>query len=120
MLEFSFVLYSILGERIKVKREELNLSQAELAEKINLGRTSISNIEKGKQQTPLHIIYSICSKLNTDVQSILPTFSEIEEARQDKGKSSFDHYINTFDLSKNTLKQIKELIEKSKYDTKIH
>jgi len=117
MLEFNFALYQILGERIKEKREGLNLSQAELSDKINMGRSSISNIEKGKQQTPLHIIYDICRILNIDIQSLLPTFSEVEQRKSKPKEDKFDSYLNQSNLDVKSINQIKELIKKAKNDT---
>lgn len=52
MKNFNSILYQILGNRIKTRREELNMNQIELGEKANIGRTSISNIEQGRQKPP--------------------------------------------------------------------
>ena len=52
-------LYQELGIRIEKKRKELGLSQAQLAQKIGKERTSISNIESGKQHAPLHTLYEL-------------------------------------------------------------
>ena len=75
MSSFNSVLYSILGQRIKDRREELGFSQHQLAENVSniypIKRSSISNIERGKQQPPLHIIYEICKAIRLDVQNYI-------------------------------------------------
>lgn len=123
MPDFNSVLYQILGNKIKDRRKELRLSQDELSKKLtNLGRTSISNIEKGRQQPPLHVIYLICNALDIDIQSILPAFSDIEaqvNSKESNQSSEIENYINTFDADKSTLEEIKELIKNQKNDTKL-
>jgi transcriptional regulator with XRE-family HTH domain len=42
--------YRTLGRAIKARREELGLTQAELGEHLRLSRTSITNIERGRQR----------------------------------------------------------------------
>jgi transcriptional regulator with XRE-family HTH domain len=71
------LLYKIVGENIRAKRESRNFSQADLAEKIGMLRTSVTNIERGRQRPPLHILYKICQLLNVEVKEILPNHIEI-------------------------------------------
>jgi transcriptional regulator with XRE-family HTH domain len=42
--------YEALGAAIKARREELGLTQAELGEHLQLSRTSVTNIERGRQR----------------------------------------------------------------------
>lgn len=42
--------YKALGSAIKARRERLGLTQADLAEHLDLSRTSITNIERGRQR----------------------------------------------------------------------
>ena len=42
-----------IGRRLKEKREEFGLLQQELADELGYGRTSITNIEAGRQQLSL-------------------------------------------------------------------
>lgn len=76
-------LYRVLGARIKKLREgedgRSRLTQAELAGKIGLERTSITNIEKGNQKVPIHVLYKLCEVLKVDVSSMLPTLAEVQE-----------------------------------------
>ena len=55
-----------LGEKVKLKREELNLSQEELAEKMNYkSKTSIHKIEVGITDLPLSKVKELAVVLNT-------------------------------------------------------
>ncbi len=114
MPSFNKILYSILGSKIKSIRESLGITQTELSEKIGLGRSSISNIEKGNQQPPLHIIYMICKELNADIHSLLPTFNEIESKAGVETQSKIEQYFIENDVDENIKKQIEELLKNSK------
>ena len=48
-----------MGTRMKRRRKELKMSQAELAEKVNVSNNHISSIETGKQIPSLTIIFYI-------------------------------------------------------------
>lgn len=115
MSDFNSVLYRVLGERIKARREELGLSQKELSEKIlTLGRASISNIEKGRQYPPLSTVYEMCRVLDIDVQRILPTYSEIEsKVNSSPETEEIEKYIGTLNLDEKTLLQIREAFKKT-------
>lgn len=55
-----------LGEKVKLKREELNLSQEELAEKMNYkSKTSIHKIEVGITDLPLSKVKELAAVLQT-------------------------------------------------------
>lgn len=55
-----------LGEKVKLKREELGLSQEELAEKMNYkSKTSIHKIEVGITDLPLSKVKELAAVLKT-------------------------------------------------------
>src|SRR5687767_9235153 len=66
------VLYIEIGKRIREHRKSANLSQGDLASAIGLSRTSIANIERGFQETPLKKLYDIAYALNVKIYEILP------------------------------------------------
>lgn len=76
-------LYVALGARLKKLREgedgSPRITQAELAAKVGLERTSITNIEKGNQKVPLHVLYKLCEVLRVDISSVLPPLAEVQE-----------------------------------------
>lgn len=70
-------LYSRIGRRLRTTREEQRLTQEELAARAGLQRTSVTNIERGRQHPPLHVLYSLCDALGVEVSSMLPSSAEI-------------------------------------------
>lgn len=65
-------LYGLIGARLKDRRVELNLTQEQLASRVGFERTSITNIEKGRQRLSLHALYDICSVLQIEAREIVP------------------------------------------------
>jgi transcriptional regulator with XRE-family HTH domain len=65
-------LYIEVGKRIKNARNKKNFSQNRLAEASSLSRTSITNIEKGRQHLPIHTLYAIANVLEINVAELLP------------------------------------------------
>jgi DNA-binding XRE family transcriptional regulator len=72
-------LYSLIGERLKRVRVESGIPQSRLAAAIDHLRTSISNIEGGRQRAPLHILYELCYQLGIELTTILPLDHEVRE-----------------------------------------
>ena len=61
-----------VGERIRLRRLELNISQSELAKAAGMKhQTSISKIEQGQRGVPLHYINAIAEKLETTPDYLL-------------------------------------------------
>ena len=68
-----------LGLQIKLIREEKHISQARLAAACFLSRTSITNIEKGRQHIPLHTLYIVANALEIPVTELLPDSKDLNE-----------------------------------------
>lgn len=60
-----------LGSRLKTLRTQKDLTQEELSLMIGLGRTSITNIERGKQDTPICTLVRICCALECSLQDLV-------------------------------------------------
>lgn len=65
-------LYAYVGKAIRDTRLDRKLTQSTLASAIGLTRTSISNIEKGRQKLLLHTFSEIASVLGVDPARLLP------------------------------------------------
>jgi transcriptional regulator with XRE-family HTH domain len=65
-------IYEEIGRRIFDARDRKGLTQDQLAKKISLKRTSITNIEKGRQQLLVHMLIKIARELEVDVESLIP------------------------------------------------
>jgi transcriptional regulator with XRE-family HTH domain len=66
--------YVELGQNIRRHRQraEARLSQDTLAKRVGMSRTSITNIEKGRQQLPLHMLYAFADALGVEPVVLLP------------------------------------------------
>lgn len=68
--------YAELGENIKELRQKRGYSQEDLAIFLNLTRTSVVNIEKGRQRPPIHTLSEIASFLNVHMSELFPSADE--------------------------------------------
>jgi transcriptional regulator with XRE-family HTH domain len=66
-------LYQHVGATIRRQREARGITQAQLATAVGLLRTSIVNVEAGRQRAPLHTLYPICAILGIEVADLLPS-----------------------------------------------
>jgi transcriptional regulator with XRE-family HTH domain len=66
-------IYKTVGRRVKRARSGANLTQDDLAQKISLSRTSIANLERGRQRIMVHCLDEIANALNVPISSLLPT-----------------------------------------------
>ncbi len=60
-----------LGIVISRRRQEINLSQEELADRANIHRTYVSQIERGLKSPTLIILINVAKALNTKASVIL-------------------------------------------------
>lgn len=67
-------LYADIGRRIKDARRPL--TQSELAQRLGVKRTSITNIEKGSQRATLFFLYSVAQELGIPLQRLLPAVDD--------------------------------------------
>lgn len=71
-------LYRMVGQQLRERRKKLKLSQNTIADDVSVQRTSITNIESGRQKPPLHLLYSICLALKIELADVLPKTSDVE------------------------------------------
>lgn len=65
--------YRQFGQLLRQARRDAGLSQEDLATSIGLTRTSISNIEQGRQKVLLHTFGQLLHVLNVPPAGLLPT-----------------------------------------------
>lgn len=61
----------VLGENIRRKRKEMNISQEKLAELCGLHRTYVGAIERGERNVSLKNIQRIAKALNLPISELL-------------------------------------------------
>lgn len=64
--------YINVGQNVKQAREGRGITQEDLAAQVALSRTSITNIEQGRQQFMLHTLIEISAALSVAPASLLP------------------------------------------------
>ena len=65
-------LYELVGRNVKKARQALNLTQEELALRVNMTRTSVTNIEKGRQKLLLHTLCDLALAMKVPVVQLMP------------------------------------------------
>ncbi|WP_018275152.1 helix-turn-helix transcriptional regulator [Teredinibacter turnerae] len=70
-------LRKIIGTRIKELRTKSGKKQLEIATAVDLKRTSITNIEAGKQMITIPVLYRICHELEVNIDDVMPTFDDL-------------------------------------------
>lgn len=70
-MQQNFTDMNRIGERIKKKREILQLNLSELAEKVGISSSALSQIEKAKSFPSLHTLKSIAESLHTTVGELI-------------------------------------------------
>ena len=63
--------YSTFGRMLGEMRRKQGISEEMLADELGLSRTSITNIEKGRQPVQLHTLYLIARLLSIDMKEAL-------------------------------------------------
>ena len=65
-------LYPAIGRAVRSARDEAGLTQEELGRRVGLKRTSITNLEAGRQQIQVHTLYALAEALGITVTALLP------------------------------------------------
>ena len=79
------LLYRLIGRRVLQRRKERRFSQEELADLIAVSRTSITNLEHGRQRIPLHQLAGVADALGCELVDLLPTLKDLSPAPERKG-----------------------------------
>lgn len=96
-MENSEAFYEEVGRRICEARKQRKppLTQEQLAAKVKLTRTSITNLEKGRQKLLLHTFADIAAVLQVQPASLLPDTGndgqrQLEQALKHRPKAEKD------------------------------
>jgi transcriptional regulator with XRE-family HTH domain len=95
--------YKELGSRIKDARKKIQLTQEHLAEKVFLTRTTVTNIEKGRQQLLVHTLVDIAKALHVSIDDLLPiqqskSINELINVKADSLQTQ-DFIRRTYDMA---------------------
>jgi transcriptional regulator with XRE-family HTH domain len=85
--------YKVVGERIKDERKKQGYTQNDLADAVELSRTSVTNIESGRQKYPLHKLWEIAKFLRVDMAQLLPQNTQMPELKMKKSHDIDDDFL---------------------------
>src|SRR5690242_10862645 len=74
-----YALYKHIGKAVQSARLTHDLTQDDLAALVGLTRTSIVNLEAGRQRSPVHVLYLIAEKLDIPIHDLLPEIEQVGE-----------------------------------------
>jgi transcriptional regulator with XRE-family HTH domain len=92
--------YAVVGGRI-AKARSGRMTQEALAAKTSLTRTSIINIEKGRQQILVHTLVDIAQALQIPITDLVPDTDNVEMLLRDKTRKGVEWVkSSTLDLKR--------------------
>ncbi len=84
--------YKRLGKRIREERQRLNLTQAQLAEEINISGTYMGAIERGERSLTLDTLVRLVNRLGVTVDYMLSdSVSDHDSNIMNQFKQIIDH-----------------------------
>lgn len=93
-------LYKEFGLCLRERRKEAGLTQSQVAERVGLTRTSITNIERGKQHIMLHQLFLLASAVGSKPEEMLPdSVPELEKLVSAQTLKAIQGTENTEDLA---------------------
>jgi len=77
-------LYELIGDRIRQIRETQSprMSQGDLAKILGLQRTSVTNMEQGRQKPTLDTLLRLCEHFSLEFDAIVPKLREISYVQE--------------------------------------
>lgn len=106
-----------VGLKIREYRNFLDLSQADFAEKVGINRATLSQLEAGKQQFTISLIYKVAQKLNVEITTFLPLIKHIENDVT-LNSNLISEKLKQQDVNESTKNSILQLINKKTEDDK--
>jgi DNA-binding XRE family transcriptional regulator len=76
------IFYQEFGRKLAVQRRAAKITQEALSKSVGLSRTSIVNIEKGRQPVQLHLVAKMASTLGVDTATLIPDPSLLKRAER--------------------------------------
>ncbi len=75
-------IYASIGAAIRARRDTVGLTQAQVAEKAGLSRTTLTNIERGGQALLVHQLLDLARVLRVSPASLLPSTSSADVVQE--------------------------------------
>ena len=106
--------YKRLGERIREERRRLNLTQAQLAENIDISDTYMGAIERGERSLTLDTLVRLVNRLGVTIDYLLSdSVTDTDSNIMEQFKQIIDHQpLERKQLAINVLRTIFSYFEK--------
>ncbi len=82
-----------IGIAVAAERRRQRLSQKQFGAKVGLSRTSVTNIECGRQPVQLHQLYLFAATLRVDITKLLPKETALLEVSSSKSDTRQSEYL---------------------------
>jgi transcriptional regulator with XRE-family HTH domain len=102
-------LYREFGRALRERRRSAGFTQDDVAGRIGLSRTSVTNIERGRQHVTLHVLYALADAIGAKPAELLPDGALLVE-----GNAELDKALEKAALPQEQRDWIKRLVSKSK------
>ena len=100
------------GARLGAERKKSLLTQEELSRRVGIGRTTIANIERGRQSVSVPLLYRLASALGVAPEGLLP--QGVETGSPEVGSGSSEKSI----LSGRQNTWVQDILQESQNDEK--
>ena len=101
--------YKLVGTKITNYRKERKMSQAAFATRLGLSRSSIVNIELGRQHTPPHVLWQIAQVFALPINELFPSKEELDIF---SSNPTLIQALKTSSVSNSNQKSISDFINK--------
>ena len=104
------VLYKLIGHKIsEYLTKTKGIKQVQLAESLDITKSTLSNVLSGKRNLSLHLLVEISQELEIEPKELLPTLTEINNALNEKQKN-IEHILQNEGISANDRNTILNII----------
>jgi len=99
-------LYREFGRHFRQVREKAQLTQEQVAERVGLTRTSVTNIERGRQHIGLHQLYLLAAAVGRQPAELLPDHDGgIDELLPQRALKALQHDAEGLDFATRVLRK---------------
>lgn len=99
------VFYKDAGKSVKAARIKAGVSQTTLAGQIGFNRSSIANLEAGRQRITLHVFCLIAEALNVKPAALLPDTHLLEEVDSTTIENLSAHLAGTSETTQDFVRE---------------
>ncbi|MEH7238867.1 helix-turn-helix domain-containing protein [Bacillus sp. JJ1562] len=106
-------MFEMVGQRVRKYRMERNLTQQELAKRVNITENYVGEIERAKTKASLEVLERICQALEISLEQLFTNYEIVNLVKRQQILLSFVDMLEDqpIEVQKELLKINKALIE---------